>query len=150
MKTLLLALLLASIAIGTATASDDLVDTAKEAKAKRKKSTTKVITNADVKKAKAKVAATSAPTAPVPTQPTLMEKHLAGRETARVHAERTAALSAVVADLEKEIVAIEQRYYEENDLNRRDNEIVKRFNETKARLDTARKELAALSSPPPG
>ena len=45
MKTL--ALILALLV-----ADDSLVDAAKEAKAKRKKSTTRVLTNADVKKSK--------------------------------------------------------------------------------------------------
>jgi hypothetical protein len=39
----------------------------------------------------------------------------------------------------------------ENDLDRRDRELVKRFNETKRKLDAARLELEALQpvAPPP-
>jgi hypothetical protein len=141
--------MLAACAAMTAFASDDLVDTAKEAKAKRRKSTTKVITNADVKKAKAKIATTGAPSTPVQPEPTLMEKHVATREAERIAAERKAVAEKMVGELEKELAALEQKYYEENDLDRRDTEIVKRFNATKEKLDAARSELAALSPKPP-
>jgi hypothetical protein len=124
--------------------ADDLVDAAKDAKAKRKKSTAKVITNADVKKSKGKIATTSAPTTPVASEPTMMEKHKATRAAEKLAAERKAAATALVATLEKELASIEQRYYEENDLDRRDVELVKRFNDTKARLDAARADLALL------
>ena len=147
MKPLVLAVMLA--AFGAALfASDDLVETAKEAKAKRRKSTTKVITNADVKKAKAKIATTDAPTTPVQPEPSLMEKHATTREAERIAAERKAVTELLIASLEKELAAIEQKYYEENDLDRRDTEIVKRFNATREKLDAARSELAAVNPKP--
>ncbi|HVE69899.1 MAG TPA: hypothetical protein VNI54_00920 [Thermoanaerobaculia bacterium] len=131
MKTL--ALLLAFLA-----ADDTLVDAAKDAKEKRKKSTTKVITNADVKKSKGRIATTPNVTAePVKPEPTLMEKHTAAKTAERALAEKRAASDATIAALEKELAAIEQQYYNENDLNRRDTEIVTRFNDVKARLDAA-------------
>lgn len=143
MKPLAIAVMLVCGALA-ASASDDLVDVAKDAKAKRRKSTAKVITNADVKKSKGKVGATNAPTTPVKPEATLMEKHVASRAADAAAAARKTAAAAMVADLEKELAAIEQRYYEENDLNRRDTEIVKRFNDVRGRLDTARATLAEL------
>jgi hypothetical protein len=147
MKPLAIALMLvACTAAFAAGPTDDLVDAAKDAKAKRRKSTSKVITNADVKKSKAKIATTAAPTAPVTPEPTMMEKHVATRAAEAVATARKTAAEALVKDLEKELVTIEQRYYEENDLDRRDTEIVKRFNDVKSRLDAARDDLAALGS----
>ena len=132
MKTL--ALLLALLA-----ADDTLVDAAKDAKAKRRKSTTKVLTNADVKKSKGKVATTPNVSAEaVKPEPSMLEKHAAAKAAEQVLAERRAASDALIASLEKELAAIEQQYYNENDLNRRDTEIVKRFNDVKAKLEAAR------------
>ena len=132
MKTL--ALLLALLA-----ADDTLVDAAKDAKAKRKKSTTKVLTNADVKKSKGKVATTPNVSAePVKPEPSMLEKHAATKAAEHALAEKRAASDALIASLEKELAAIEQQYYNENDLNRRDTEIVKRFNDVKAKLEAAR------------
>ncbi|HYC89780.1 MAG TPA: hypothetical protein VEO54_11255, partial [Thermoanaerobaculia bacterium] len=69
MKALALLLLLLA-------ADDTLVDAARDAKARRKKSTTKVLTNADVKKSKGKIATTpNVSGEPVTPEPTLMEKH---------------------------------------------------------------------------
>ncbi|HLE55794.1 MAG TPA: hypothetical protein VJB15_01790, partial [Rhodothermia bacterium] len=61
MKTLALALLLVSggAAAELAVAPQDVVSAAKDAKAKRKKSTTKVLTNADVKKSKGVIGTTT-------------------------------------------------------------------------------------------
>jgi hypothetical protein len=140
MKPLALAVML----VACSAFADDLVDAAKDAKAKRKKSTSKVITNADVKKSKGKVGTTTAPSTPVTPEPTMMEKHTAAREAEKIAADRKALATALVGRLEKELATIEQRYYEENDLDRRDVELVKRFNDTKARLDAAREELAQL------
>lgn len=143
MKRLALAVLLIA---ATAVHADDLTDAARAAKAKRKKSTTRVITNADVKKAKGNVIENKAPAPPVEAQPESLVD-----QQARMRKERAAAdasLSAVqrkVADLEKEATLLEQRYYEENDLDRRDGELVKRFNDVKARLDAAYAELDALT-----
>ncbi len=145
MKTL--ALLLAFL-----TADETLVEVARQSKAKRSKSTTKVITNADVKKAKAKLQTTNGPTTPVVREPTLMEKHVARRTAEAAAAERKARQEKLVAELEKELAAIEQSYYSENDLSKRDSVIVARFNDVKAKLDEARKALdgaAAAEAPQP-
>jgi hypothetical protein len=154
MKPLALAFLLAALAATAApasagektTTSQGVVDAAKDAKAQRRRSTTKVITNADVKKSKGKIATTpNVSDAPVERQPTLMEKDQATRAAAKQLAERRAAVEKTVATLERELAAIEQSYYNENDLERRDTELVKRFGEVKAKLDVARKELAELT-----
>jgi hypothetical protein len=147
MKRLLLAVLLIA---ATAVWAEDLVEAAKAAKAKRKKSTTKVITNADVKKAKSKLIVNEH-AATVAVEPVSNESSL--EKQAREKRERSladlklAAAKATVAQFEKELAALEQKYYEENDLHRRDTELVRRFDETKAKLDAARKELEALLPP---
>lgn len=141
MKTLAFALLLA---FGGAAASQDVVEVAKDAKATRRKSTSRVITNADVKKSKGKVVETKTPATPVEKEPTLTEKHEAKRAAEKIAYELRAQRQKLVAGLEKELAAIEQMYYDENDLDRRDTEIVKKFNGVKARLDEARNELSKL------
>jgi DNA repair exonuclease SbcCD ATPase subunit len=154
MKPLALAIVLAALAATAAPAaggekpapSQGVVDAAKDAKAQRRRSTTKVITNADVKKSKGKVATTpNVSDTPIEPQPTLMEKDQATRAAAKVLAERRAALEKTVAALERDLAAIEQSYYNENDLQRRDTELVKRFGEVKEKLEVARKELAELT-----
>ena len=148
MKRLLIAVLLIA---ATAVTADDLVEAAKAAKAKRKKSTTKVITNADVKKAKSKLIenkGAEAPVAPVPEE-TLLQKQARERKERAATDVKLAAAKATVAEYEKELALLEQKYYEENDLDRRDSELVRRFNDTKAKLDVARKELEALMPAPP-
>lgn len=124
----------------------DVVEAAKQAKAKRKSSTTKVITNADVKKAKSKLIVRDA--APSTTVDVTAEKKSALEEQNSGYHARVAA-SAVVAEnekkvaaLEKDLEAIEQRYYEENDPNYRDNVIQKRFAQAKRQLEDARRDLA--------
>jgi hypothetical protein len=47
-----------------------------------------------------------------------------------------------VNDLEKELLRLEQAYYEAADPNYRDTQIQDRFNQTKRQLEDARKELA--------
>jgi hypothetical protein len=140
MKILLIALLLLSDTTA-------LVDASKNAKEKRKKSSTKVITNADVKKSKGKLAerpATStAEPAPEPEQ-SLTEKHAADRKKRLELEAAKAVLDKQVADLEAQLAAVEQSYYEENDLNRRDTEIVRRFKDVKNQLEAARAARAAL------
>ncbi len=127
------------------TFAGDLTDAAKDAKAKRKKSTSKVITNADVKKSKGKIVETPNVSATAPEkEPTLTEKYEARRAADKVASENRAKLETLVADLEKELAALEQQYYDENDLARRDGEIVKKFNDTKAKLDAAKSELAKI------
>lgn len=123
-----------------------LVEASKDAKAKRKSSTTKVITNADVKKSKGKLIERPASEAkPDPTPgPTSAEKHEAERK-ARIEREaKIAAAEKLVAELEKALEKIEQAYYDENDLDRRDKVIVKQFDEAKKQLDDAKKALEDL------
>ena len=133
--------LIVTLCLGTAALAfaGELTDAAKGAKGKRKKSTSKVITNADVKKSKGKIAETpNVPeTAPV-QEATLTEKHEARKAADKAAVELRTAREKMVADLEKELAAIEQQYYEENDLDRRDTVLVKKFKDTKAKLDAAR------------
>lgn len=141
MKRLALAVLL----VATTMVADDVVDAAKSAKSKRKKSTTKVITNADVKKSKGALAETKlAPLPETKPEPSLVEQHEAKKKAAAENAQQLAAAKALVEKLAKELAAIEQQYYEENDLNLRDTELVRRFNDVKKKLDAARAELATL------
>ena len=141
MKLVLIALIVASLQSDTTA----LVEASKEAKAKKKTSTTKVITNADVKKSKGKLVERPGTKAPeVKPEPTLMEKQAAER-TARLASEaKRAELQATVAALEKEVAALEASYFATNDLDYRDNVIAKRFAEKKTKLDAAKKELADL------
>ncbi|HYK01433.1 MAG TPA: hypothetical protein VE974_06730 [Thermoanaerobaculia bacterium] len=138
MKVIALALLLLA-------ADDTLVDAAKAAKANRKKSTGKVITNADVRKSKGKIGQTNA-TAPVDVQPeeSLVDQQQAMRKARTEYDTRSAAAREAVAQLEKEVATLEQQYYDEHDLDRRDGELVRRFNEAKKKLDEARAALAKL------
>ena len=131
--------LILTLCLGAAAFAGDLTNAAKGAKSKRQKSTSKVITNADVKKSKGKVVETpNIPAAPVGKEPTLTEQHEAKKAADKAANEIRVKREQLVADLEKELAAIEQQYYEENDLNRRDTEIVKKFNDVKAKLDAAR------------
>jgi DNA repair ATPase RecN len=143
MKILALALLLV-------TANDTtLVETAKAAKASRRKSTGKIITNADVKKSKGKLGQTTA-NAPVDAQAeeSLVEKQASMRKARTEYNASSAAARAEVERLEKEVASLEQQYYEENDLDHRDGELVRRFNEAKKKLDAARETLAAIQPVP--
>jgi hypothetical protein len=136
MKTLAL---IVTLCFGAAAFASDLANAAKGAKAKRRKSTSKVITNADVKKSKGKVVETpNVAAVPVEKQPTLTEKHEAQKAADKAANELRAKNEQLVADLELELAAVEQQYYEEDDLNRRDTEIVRKFNDVKAKLDAAR------------
>lgn len=122
-----------------------LVEASKDAKAKRKGSTTKVITNATVKKAdKSKVTTRKGSAEPVEPQPTLMEKHEAERTARLAREQNLKVLNESIAALEKELARLEQTYFETNDLNYRDTELVKRFNETKTKLDDALEQRDAL------
>lgn len=151
MKRLLLAVLLIAVPVVMADAfGDDLVDAAKTAKAKRKKSTTKVITNADVKKAKAALVENKPqeiPVAPISAESSL-EKQARERRANTAADVKLAAAEKALADFEKELLLLEQKYYEENDLDRRDTDLVRRFNDVKAKRDAARKELDALMPSP--
>ena len=138
---------LAVLILATTVVADDVVDAAKAAKAKRKKSTTKVITNADVKKSKGAIAETTL--APLPESaagPSLVEQHAARKKAEAENAEALRTSKEKVAKLEQELAAIEQQYYEENDLDRRDTEIVRRFKDVRTKLDAARAELAKLTN----
>jgi predicted RNase H-like nuclease (RuvC/YqgF family) len=156
MKSLALALLLAAT---PAVVADDLADAAKSAKAaraKRKSSTTKVITNADVKKSKGKVVEHKLPALAVEDAPaeTLTEKQKRLKQESAAYVARLDAAEKAVRTLEAELTALEQKYYDENDLDRRDGELVRRFTATKKKLATARQELqtvldAALATRPP-
>jgi hypothetical protein len=124
----------------------ELVETAKEAKAKRKASSTKVITNKDVKKSKGKLVVLDKPA----TDATVTEKAKTSSLVAQddryraraVLSEKVTTQEKKVLSLEKDIEAIEQRYYEENDPNYRDSVIQQRFTQAKRQLEEARTELA--------
>jgi hypothetical protein len=143
MKKIALALLLIA---SVASADTTLVDASKTAKAKRKKSTSKVLTNADVKKSKGVLVESSAAAKPVDAVPeeSLVEQQERLRKTRTERAEALRIAEANVAELEKELAAIEQQYYDEHDLDRRDGEIVRRFEATRQKLEIARAELAKI------
>ena len=127
-----------------------LVEASKASKSKRKSSTTKVITNADVKKAdKSRITVRKdGEAAPVEKQPTLMETHEAERKTRAELDAKLKVLDETIAGLEKELARLEQTYYETNDLEYRDKQLVARFNETQLRLGEARAEREALTPKP--
>ncbi len=127
-------------------APPDLVQTAKQTKAKRKKSSTKVITNKDVKKSKGKLIVLSTPVDDKPAAPTetagpLQKQDASLRERNEAQARLTAAQKKVDG-LQKELDALEQQYYEENDPNYRDHVIQQRFAQTKRQLEDAQHDLA--------
>src|SRR6185436_18720022 len=147
MKLLLLAFVIAALQSDTTA----LVEASKDAKSKRKTSTTKVITNADVKKSKGKVVqkpGTPAPAAETKPEPTSLEKQAMERAARQIAEARLATAQKLVAELERELAAIETSYYETNDLDYRDKVLVRRFNETKRKLDEASAELKAAALPP--
>ena len=124
-----------------------VVEASKANNAKRKASTTKVITNADVKKSKGKLIAQPAAAAStaVPTdekKPVSLAEHDARYKVRVAAAEKVTISEKKVATLEKDLEAIEQRYYEENDPTYRDTVIQKRFAQAKRQLEDARRELA--------
>jgi hypothetical protein len=129
--------------------TQSLVDAAKASKEKKKKSTTKVITNADLKKSKAVVAEHKSGAAPVVGTPArgMLEQHEAAYRERVAREEKITAATKVVAELERQLAAVEQRYYDEDDLDKRDRELVRRFNEVKSKLDAAKKDLEVLAPP---
>jgi len=143
MKKIALALLLIA---SVASADTKLVEASKAAKAKRKKSTSKVITNADVKKSKGVLVESSATLEPVEAvaEESLVEKQERMRKARTEHAAALQTAEENVATLEKELAALEQHYYDEHDLDRRDGELVRRFEATRQKLEAARAELAKL------
>ena len=143
MKLVLLAVLIASMQSDTTA----LVEASKAAKAKKKTGTTttsKVITNADVKKSKGKLIEKPGTAAQVEVkqEPGVAEQTTAMR-TARIAAEeRLAKAEKAVADLEKQVAALEVSYYETNDLDYRDKVITKQFAEAKQKLELAHVTLS--------
>jgi hypothetical protein len=149
MKTLAIALTLAVLAVPLA-ADEEAVRAAKEQKAKRKSSTTRVITNADLPKTKGKVVDSGremTPVAPPPVEGSL-ERHEAGRRAEQLAAEQISAAERLVQSIETELAAIEKSYFDESDLDRRDTEIVRRFEEAGERLRRAREALDVLRPKP--
>jgi paraquat-inducible protein B len=126
--------------------TEDLVNAAKSAKAKRKASSTKVITNKDVKKSKGKLIVLSTPAnekpaAPVEAPVTLAQQDENYRQ--RKEAEtRVDTAQKKVDEIQKELDSIEHQYYEENDPNYRDRVIQERFAQTKRQLQDAQRDLA--------
>jgi hypothetical protein len=122
-----------------------LVKAAKSTGGPRKK-TTKVITNDDVKKSANKAPApppkdAAANATPADTKGPLQKQDEQRR--ARIAAvKRVTDAETKAAELEAELRRLEQAYYEEADLNRRDGVLVPRFEQTKKQLDDAKKELA--------
>jgi len=151
MRLLLIAFVIASLQSDTTA----LVEASKEAKAKKKTktSTTKVITNADVKKSKGKITQlpstkTTTTEEPKPAQ-TLLEKQEAERTTRLAAEAKRAVAEKQVADLERELAALEQSYYEANDLDERDKVIAKKFADVKSKLDAAKKDLSGAAGSQP-
>jgi hypothetical protein len=128
----------------------DLVSAAKDAKGKRKQPSTKAITNADVKKSKGKLIVLSsneakAPEAAKEVDPlTPLQRHDANHRERLLVDEKIQAAQARVDELEKELLDVELRYYEENDPDRRDRIIRVKFEETRKALEEARSELDAI------
>lgn len=125
-----------------------LVRAARDAKSKRK-THPKVITNKDVKSSKGKISVNTPPPLPPGSTPKAqtdprspLEKQDAEYKAHKAGEERVATDEKKVSELEKDLAAIEQAYYEEKDLNRRDTVIQKRFAQVKRQLEDARKELA--------
>ena len=120
-----------------------LVKAAKSTGGPRKK-TTKVITNDDVKKSANKAPATppkdAANPSPADTKGPLQKQDEQRR--ARIAAvKRVTDAETKAAELEAELRRLEQAYYEEADLNRRDTVLVPRFEQTKKQLDEVKAEL---------
>ena len=122
----------------------ELVAAAKKAKEGRVAIPRKVITNADVKKSKGKLIelppGKTIAVAPL-DQRTSIEKHDAAMKAAAAEERVDAAAQPKVAELEKELAAIEQDYYDENDPTFRDDVIRKKFEVKKRELDQARAAL---------
>ena len=145
---LLIAALLAFPCLASA---EGLTDTAAVAKEKRKKSTSRVITNRDVKNSKGTLVETKGGGAqePLPPPENLVEKHKVAQAERIASEERLRLVESRLASLEKQLAEIEQSYFAESDLARRDQVIVKRFEEVRVELEAVREELAALHPPDP-
>lgn len=128
-----------------------MAERAAAARAKRSKGSTKVITNADVARSKGRLIETTGtqePLEPAPSQ-TTTEQHEAGRKARAALNAAIAAAETRVKELERQLLALEQSYYEENDLARRDGELVRRFEDTSRQLAEGRKQLLALAGTTP-
>lgn len=132
-----------------------LIEAAKQAKERRKKTRAKVITNADVRKSKGRIAENKPGEITVVAQAkSITEEHAESLAATKAAEARVAAAESRVAELERTVASIESSYYDESDLDRRDTTVVARFNEARQLLDVARRELeearAALprSEPP--
>jgi membrane-bound lytic murein transglycosylase B len=137
-------LLAAALLVAQAPPEDSPLVKAAKTTAPRKK-TTKVITNDDVKKSANKAPATApkdAANAPAADTKGPLQKHDEQRRARVVAAKRVTDAETKTAELEAELRRLEQAYYEEADLNRRDRVLVPRFEQTKKQLDDAKKELA--------
>jgi hypothetical protein len=135
------------VAAAIAVADDSpLVKAAKSNGGPKRRTTKKVITNDDVKKSKGRLVDLPTKPAPVATAAGPVKGSLAKQDDQRrgqaVASQRVAIAQAKVNDLEKELLRLEQAYYEAGDPNYRDTQIQDRFNQTKRQLDGARKELA--------
>ncbi|HET7437601.1 MAG TPA: hypothetical protein VFN10_23050 [Thermoanaerobaculia bacterium] len=149
-RAVILAMLVGAAGLALPAFGDDLVAAAKANKAKRKASTTKVITNADVKKSKGTVIELKGDKpAAAPLGPSSIEKQEAERRAREANAIRLDAATKKVAELEKQLAQLEQKYFEENDPDVRDRVIRKQFDDVKAQLDAVRQERDALTPPAP-
>jgi hypothetical protein len=151
MRRLVCSLLLCAVAALSGRADDALVEASKAAKAKRKKSTAKVITDADVKKSKGVLIDSTTLQKPLePAALTPEETFRADRKAREQALVQIAALDTQRAELEAEAALIEQSYYDENNLSRRDTEVVQRFSDVKARLESvkAQREVLVRNLPP--
>ena len=127
----------------------DLVAAAKEAKNKRKKPETKVLTNADVKKAKGTLIELKSPAGEAAAEspevlPAPLELQDEQRRKRMELEAKIAEVEKTIGALERQLELIEQRYYEENDPDRRDKLIRPQFEEKKKELEGARAELETL------
>ena len=136
-----------AIVSGPAAADEDLVAAAKAAREKKKGSTTRVLTNADAKKAKGVLIERALPDLPADAAAeSLAERHARQRKV-RIDLEaRLSLLQADVARLEKDLLALERSYYEENDLDHRDRIIAAKFLQTKTSYDRVAGELAVIQA----
>jgi membrane-bound lytic murein transglycosylase B len=123
-----------------------MVKAAKAAGGKRKP-TRKVITNADVKKSTGKLVPLP-PAKDAKPEPAVVDtvgplaKQDEQRRGLAAAARRVDDAEKKAAELEAELRRIEQAYYAESDLSRRDTEWVTRFDQTKRQLDGAKRELS--------
>lgn len=127
----------------------DVVDASKDAKTKRRKSTSRVITNADVKKSKGKITENKIPLTPIDTTPkeSETEQHEIARLARIAREEKLAALDQEIATLSAQLLSLERMYFEENNLDVRDGAIARKFRDVQEKLEAKRKERAALAPP---